>query len=314
MKEHVLDTGTREALQSLVGLAGALAIGSLLTNRLFTPRNKREQDVGLTVFETFVVVTVLVMAGVSAYLSVQILRSGEAISDGLFTAVAMPLVLSIVLLTLLVAVARFSNLHGGIGSHLSTLGLTVFMALAAGFVISLLRLRVQYIFPADGGILLLAGGVAWVFLRVERWDSGGSLKMMRRRTVSRSSCGYRPVEAAVLPSLPTTHPDDEPLNLVCWLKKGGTYLDYPSSRRLRDEAHQRWAGLEEGKTMTPIGQVVLMNVELKLRLLPWPPRYRLVVTLYERGKPAAKTHTLQADDTTGLIDITDLSLVEAAAV
>jgi hypothetical protein len=312
MKEQALNSGTRDALQSLVGLAGALGVGSLLASRLFTRRGKREQDVGLTVFETFVVVTVLVMSGVSAYLSVQILQTEEAISGGLFTAVATPLVLSIVLLALLVAVARFSNLHGGIGNHLSALALTVFMALVAGFMISLLRLGVLYVVPADVGILLLAGGIAWVFLRVERWDSSGSLTMMRRRTVERATSGYRPTEAAVLPSLPERHPSEKSLNLVCWLKKGRTYLDYPSSRRLRNETHQRWTGLEEGATMAPTGDVVLMNVELKLHLLPWPPRNRLTVTIYERGAPEPETHTLQADDA-GLIDITDLGLIQARA-
>lgn len=312
MKEQVLDAGTRDALQSLVGLAGALGVSSLLASRLFTRRGKRDQDIGLTIFETFVVVTVLVMAGVSAYLSVQILRSEEAISNGLFTAVATPLVLSIVLLALLVAVARFSNLHGGIGNHLAALALTLLMALVAGFMISLRRLDVLYVIPADVGVLLLAGGIAWFFLRIERWDSSGSLKMLRRRTVSRSSNGYRPTEAAVLPSLPETHPGERPLTLVCWFKKGRIYIDYPSSRRLRDEAHQRWAGLEGGETMAPTGQVILMNVELKLRALPWPPRYRLVVSIYEQGKPEPMTHRLQADDI-GLIDITGLDLVEAAA-
>ena len=136
--------------------------------------------------------------------------------------------------------------------------------------------------------------------------------MMRKRMMSLSAQGYRPVEMTVLPGVPTRPENKAQLRLVGWSKKGRLFLDDSGCRRLQEEARGRWGELSAGRTEEPLASIVLTQARLKTRLLPWPPRLQLVVQIYRHGDDQPKEHVLQADDL-GLVDLTDTELVEATA-
>lgn len=308
MKEQVLDVGNRVALESLISFAGPLFVGSLLAGWFLQRKGRREQDVGVTVFEVFAISASLAMSALAIYVCVYALGSEEAIDDSVVTGVATLVVLSSVLLVLLMGVARFSSLLGGIWTHLSTLSVTLVTAVTVGVSVVLLSPGSEFIIP--GAALILAGGaaLAWLFLKIERRSITGGRNAIQKRVMSLSANDYRPKEAMVLLSLPESHTSPMPLSLVCWSKKGRSYLDHAACRHLRDEARQRWDKFKEGEARAPLGQPVLMDIDLRYRFLSWPPTSRLTLSIYEEGEEDAKSRTIEANEM-GLFDITGLGLV-----
>jgi len=312
MKEQALDAGTREALGSLIELAGALGLSAILVIGLLPRRGSREHDLGLTVFETFAVTAVLVTAGMTALFAAGYLRADDPVTDGQFNQLATSLALAVVLLVLLGGIARFFSLPGGLGANLPILAVTLFAATAIGFIISIVPQRPENIAPAGAAVLAAGACVAWIFLRVEGWGSRSGAAMMRKRMVLLSAQGYRPVEMTVLPGVPTRPENKAQLRLVGWSKKGRLFLDDSGCRRLQDEARGRWGERSTGRTEEPLASIVLTQARLKTRLLPWPPRLELAVQFYRHGDGGPKEYVLEADDQ-GLVDLTDTELVEAAA-
>jgi len=308
MKEQALDPSTRSALEVLGALSGAVIVGSVVASWFFLRRGRREHDVLLTVFETFAISTSLALSSLATYFIVYVLRTGEAIDDDVLAAIATLMVVSIFLLALLGAVARFSNLPGGIGEHLPTLAVTVFLAVAVAVTFVFLRPRPEHIFPFSA--LILAGGAALggIFFWLERRSIRSMLRASQKQIVSLSSSGYQPQRAALQLSLPEPHSDAESLSVVYWSKKERSYLDYTTCARLRDEARRRWAGVETGEAGAPLGQSALMNVDLSYCFPSWPPRFRLAMSIYEQGESEAKVQTLEADEMR-LFDVTGLGIV-----
>jgi hypothetical protein len=308
MKEQVLDAGNRIGLQSLIGLSSSLVIGSLLASWFLPRRDSREHDVGVRVFEVFAVFTSLAVALVATFMCIAALRSGEAIDDSVVHAAATLVAVSIVLLALLSAVARFSSLPGGLWMHLPTLAATLFIAFAVGVSIFFLPLRSQYVLPISVAILTAGGVLAWLFQRMERWSVRGARRAIQQRVISLSSSGYRATEVTLVPRLPEPYSGNAPLNLVCWSKKERLYLNSASAHHLRDEVRRRWAEFEEGKARAPQGQIVLMDIDLSYRFPSWPPAFRMTVSVYEEGEEKAESRTLEAD-AMRLFDLSGLEIV-----
>jgi hypothetical protein len=308
MKENLLDAGNRAALQGLITVASALGIGALLSQYFFLRRGARDLDVGFAVFEVVAVATILTASGVSAFASLLLLHSGKEISDSQFAQASAPLVVAIILLLLLSAMAKFSNLHGGIGGHLSTFAVTAWI----GAVLALAASRLA---PEPGSlvvivfvILAIEAGVAWFFMRIERFGMNGSQESMRERTATLSSSGYRPKEMTLRPAVPQPRVGDPRLGLVCWSKKDRIYLDQPGCLRLRNEVHERWTGLANGETLAPVGEVVLTEIDTKTAVLPWPPKFQMIIKTHKQGNPDIESYTLPVNSE-GLFDLTELDIV-----
>jgi hypothetical protein len=309
MKEQVIDAGNRIGLESLITLSSSLVIGSLLASWFLPRRDSREHDVGIRVFEVFAVFTSLAVAFIATYFCIAALRSGEAIDDSVFHAAAALVAVSIVLLALLAAAARFSSLPGGIGMHLPTLATTLFTAFAVGISVFFLPLRSEYVLPISVTIFTVGGALAWLFLRMERRSVRGGQKAMQQRVIELSSNGYQATEVTLLPSLPEPYTGAAPLTFICWSKKGRLYLNNAGARHLRDEVRRRWDGVEEGKTKNPLGQqLILMDIDLTYKLPSWPPTFQMTVSTYEKGKEGAEVRSLEAGSM-NLFDVTELEII-----
>lgn len=309
MNENLLDSNTQAALGGLIALAGALGIGALLAQQFFDRAGRRDRNVRVAVFEVFAVVTILTTSGMTAFFSLFLLQSGEAVSDSEFTEAATPLIIAAVLLVVLVALARFAGLHGGLGEHLPTSVATIFFAVVIASVLAFLAIPVEHIATAVAAVLLLGLATAQGFAFLERRTMNGTEKGMRERLATLSASGYDPLAAAVRPALPQDSHATPNLELICWMKKGKTYLDPVACFRLRDEVSQRWDRLMKAELLPPAGQVSLARVEIKTKVFPWPPRLRLSVQTYSRGEPGFATQVVEAEEN-GLIDITELNLVQ----
>ena len=308
MKEHLLDANNRTAFQGLIAAAVALGIGALLAGNLFDRSGARDRDVGLTVFEVFAVVAILTASFMTAFFSIGYLHAGEAVSDAQFGEVGAPLVVSLALLVLLRAAAKFSALPGGVGSHAPTAAVTVFAAVSVAIMVSYLASKPEYIVPG-GGVILVAGALlGWCFLKIERFWLNGGRRAAQGRIASLGANGYEPTETSLIPAFPEFPFKEGPLKIVCWSRKERSYLDQTECRRLRAELNKRWAALAAGEAVPPLQDLILTRVELKPRFLPWPPKLILIVETSKRGEQRSRPHTLQANDA-GLFDITDLGLV-----
>ncbi|HEV7770465.1 MAG TPA: hypothetical protein VGO66_07380 [Solirubrobacterales bacterium] len=200
--------------------------------------------------------------------SVEFLRSDEIVTDSQFNQAVTPLVLSVVLLVLLTAVARFSSLPGGISMHFPTVGATVFVAAAAGIYISVVPQQPETIAPASGAILIVGAVLAWFFRRMESWSVRGREASVRRRIVSLSAEGYRPVEVSILAGVPVSPGGPEHLRCTCWSKKGRLFIDDAGCRSLQEDVRNRWKDLLlTGRAQTPLANRLLTRLVLRSRIL-----------------------------------------------
>jgi hypothetical protein len=275
---------------------------------LFIRRGKPDHDLGVTVFETFMVAAILVTAGVAASFSVWLLRLDKPVEDSAVAGIETLLVLAVVMLVLLVSVAKFSSLRGGALEHLHALVVTLFMALAVGVGTAFIASQPEYIVPTGGLILVIGACIAWFFLKLERRSIAGRHRALRQQLISLSSGGYERTEKCVLLTLPEPWRGIDHLLLDAWSKKERVYLDLAGCRRLREEVHGRWSDFENGKARMPDGFPVLVEVQLKLRWRVWPPRYRLMVGIHREGEALPTRHAREADDH-GLFDLTNVGLI-----
>lgn len=304
MKEQLMDASTRAAFQGLIAAAAAIGIGALLTGNFFDRSGRRDRDVGLTVFEDFSVVAILTGSFMTGYFSIEYLRTGQAVSDVQFGQVGAPLVVSVVLLVLLRTTARFSALPGGVGNHIPTISVTVLAALTVAFMVTLQSAQPEYIVPAGGALLAVGALLGGAFLLIERRWLNDNRRMARRRIASLASKGYKPAESLLLPALPGT----SGFAIVCWSKKGRTYLDQTECRRLLAEVDRRWGDWAAGKNLPPLGDSMLTRIDLKTTALPWPPRLTLTTETSGLGERESRSQRLMVNSD-GLFDVTDLSFV-----
>jgi hypothetical protein len=310
VKDHLLDPYTQAALQALVAAAAALGIGALLTRRLFDHSGVRDRDVGFAVFETFSVIAILTACFVTAYFSIKYLQAGEEMSPEQFGQVGAPLVIAVVLLVLLTAIARFSELPGGAGGHIPTILVTVFFALVVGFLIPLQTSKPEYIALESSTILLVAGLVGFGFLRIERFWINDSMKAARKRLVRLTSEGYKPVESSLLPGLPTDESSAAVGRVICWSRKGRLFLDQAECRRVGTAVDERWERLAAGEAMPPLNNPMLTQLGFKFTIAPWPPRPRLMLIVTTARADGESEPTRIEAGPAGLFDVTELDLVD----
>lgn len=306
MKEHLLSANDRAAFQGLIAVAGAIGIGALLAGNFFDRSGTRDRDVGLTVFEVFSVVAILTASSMTAYFSIEYLHSGEAVSDAQFGQAGAPLVGAVALLALLRATSRFTALPGGLGGHLATIGVTVYVALVVAFVISLRTSEAEYVVPGSGLILFIGALIGWFFLRIERFFLNDNERKARIRLATRAAGGYEAEKTVIEPGLPEEASGQGELTVVVWTKKDRIYLDQTESRRLQVAVNERWADLAAGQALPPLKEAILTKLDLKMKVLPWPPRFLLAVETSTGGQVEVPEAVEVNSD--GLFDITDMGI------
>lgn len=304
MNEHLMDANTRAAFQGLIAAAAAIGIGALLAGNFFDRSGQRDRDVGITVFEVFSVVAILTGSFMTGYFSIEYLHAGEVVSDVQFGQVGAPLVVSVALLVVLRTTSRFSALPGGVGNHIPAIAVTVLAALTVAFLVTLQSAQPEYIVPEGGAILAVGALLSGAFLSIERHWLNDNRRTARRRIASLAFEGYEPAKSLLLPALPGTGS----FAIICWSKKGRTYLDPAECRRLQAEVDRRWGDLAAGKDLPPLHGSMLTRVGLKTIALPWPPRLTLTIKTSSPGERGTSSQAVTVNSD-GLFDVTYLSLV-----
>lgn len=293
-----MSAGDLAALQALVGLAGALAVATV-----FAVFFRRRRSTAFAIFEIFAIVLVFTGAGITAALAVALLHSNEAITDRNLTEVAMPLVISTILL---VAITTISRSDGKLTTaYLLTVGVVVAVQLSVGSwnvkpeeadleVFSLL---------ATGGLLALVG---WI---VERWEVRKERQKFSRALHRRRQAGYQDDEKPLRLQLPKEDNGRPDLRLRTWSRRGKLYLDAETIERLRRHTQERWQRLTTGKAQPPVGAGILLQVELRM-WSPWLDQRRWA--RISIASPDA-TEATRIDDlrpnSDGLYEVTGLGIV-----
>lgn len=260
VKGQHLGAGDRAALEALITLAGALAVGTVFA-LFFSTRRKAA---AIAVFEAVVVVGVLSAMATTASFGITLLHRDQAIGIDDLTVVATPLIVAVFVLATVSVVARVPR---PFGRGLPSLCIAVFAAAAIPFI----ALRVLSVDPSNAtptiSIVLvaglLAGVVAWaaerISLRIERrWEQRRIGRLLVR--------GYVPGERTIGLALPRCNGDNQP-KVGCWLRDGKTYLEFETFRQLRAEADERWEAVGRGKASLLEDRPVLFRV----RIDPWIP-------------------------------------------
>jgi hypothetical protein len=307
MKEQALDPGNRAALQTLASLAGVIGLSALVSGVVLSRSGPRHRDAGFAAFEVFVVIAAVVAAIFTAFLCVLILSRDEPVSDSDLFRVSAPLLVALVLLVLLTSVARFSTATGDLSSNFPILLATVFSAVIVGLAPGLIAPDPGEIAAVAAGILVIGMLLGGGFLLFERSSLLGRRRDTRRRLEKLSADGFNPLEFSLTALVPDLLGETKTQRIVCWIYKDRLYLDQTEARRLSDVVDERWTSLAIGDASPPLGAKMLVECALKNNLLTWPPRFSMVVTIHQRGKPNNEVHELTIGER-GLFDVTDLSL------
>jgi hypothetical protein len=301
LKEQVLNPGDRAALQALVPLAGALGVGTIFA-LFFGARRKA----GLAVFELFAIVAVLTAAGSTAYLSVAFLHQNTAISSHDLTQTATPLLVAAVLL---VFVSVFARLPGSPMRALMILPLAV-----TGVVVAAVLASSSWSAnPEEASLLALAilavgallGVCAW---GADRLDIGWDRREERKRLAGLYSSGYLPEEKPLRFAVPRGK-DEGTETIACWMRKGRSYLDLPMGWHLRAIAHRLWRAQAVGEARPPVGSVILVRTQIRVRFPVLRRRARVCFHLLEPARGGeSRPVELEANED-GLFDVTELGIV-----
>ncbi|HEX3238780.1 MAG TPA: hypothetical protein VHR18_01440 [Solirubrobacterales bacterium] len=303
MKEQLLNSGDRAALQGLIPLAGALGAGTIFA--LFFGGRRRGS--GIAVFELFAIVAVLVSVGTTAYLAISLLHRNEAISDEVLTQTATPLIFAVFLLVLVSVMAR---LPGRVERIFSLLPLVVVAACAAALIASQSwsfepgeTVLVAVLVLGIGGLTAL---LAW---GGERLDNRFERGIAHSRFVRLSTAGYSVEELVLRFGLPARRAGDKAPSLSCWRRKDRVYLDTTTCRQLAALTRARWDRLAEDKGSPPGGATVLTRVEARNHYLAWlRPRPARFWAFAPGPDEEPRLREIEANDD-GLFDVTELGLV-----
>ncbi len=302
MKEQVLNPGDRAALQALVPLAGALGVGTIFA-LFFGGRRKA----GLAVFELFAIVAVLTAAGSTAYFSVALLHQNTAISNHDLTQTAMPLVVAAVLL---VFVSVFARLPGSPMRALMILPL----ALTGIVVAAVLASSSWSARPEEASLLALAilavgallGVCAW---GADRLDIGWDRREERKRLAGLYSAGYLPEEKPLRFAVPRGGDKEDGTDIACWTRKGRSYLDMPMGWHLRAMAHRLWRAQAVGEARPPVGSVILVRTQIRIRFPGLRRHARVCFHLLEPARGGESRLVELEPNEDGLFDVTELGIV-----
>ncbi|HEU5252164.1 MAG TPA: hypothetical protein VFU16_02420 [Solirubrobacterales bacterium] len=310
MKEQALDPGNRAALQALASLSSVVGLSALVSSLVLSRSGSRPRDAGYATFEVFVVVAAATAAIFTAFLSVLLLNRGEAVSGADLFRTAAPLLVSLVLLVVLTSVARFSP-SGDLATNFPILLATVSAAVVVGVAPGLMAPDPTAITLVVAGILGLGMAFGWVFLMFERHSLHGKRREVHRRLEKLSVEGFVPFLHPLEPLIPKSRKETDMAEIVCWERKGKLYLDQSEARQLRDAVDRGWTDLTNGNAIPPLGTTILSQCSLKTKLLPWPPKFLMTVTVHRRGEGVNAAHELKVSEH-GLFDITALGLFASA--
>jgi hypothetical protein len=156
---------------------------------------------------------------------------------------------------------------------------------------------VMLIFLVGLALSLLGWGVDRYNRRSDRRASQARLGRLVER-------GYRPRTLALAPALPGD--PDRGAALSGWSRGDARLLDDIDAKRLRDLVAERWDALAAGETDGPVGDAILLAVDLG----PWTDNVRgsaalRVTVLRPDAKERERTEEIPANDD-GLFDVTDL--------
>jgi hypothetical protein len=274
LKEQVLNEGDRAALQALVPLAGALGVGTIFA-LFFGGRRKA----GLAVFELFAIVAVLTAAASTAYFSIAFLHQNTAISGHDLTQTATPLLVAAILLVFVSVLAR---LPGSAMRALTILPLAITAIVVAAFLAS----SSWSASPGEASLLALAilgvgallGICAWA---ADRLDVGWDRREERKRLAGLYSAGYLAGERPLRFALPRRYEEEDAAALACWRRKDCSYLDLPAGWHLRTTAHRLWRAQAAGEARPPLGPVILVRTQIRVRLPLVRQRARICFHLIE---------------------------------
>ncbi|MBS1884183.1 MAG: hypothetical protein JSS97_14640 [Actinobacteria bacterium] len=277
MKEHLLSSSDRAALQSLIPLAGAVGAGTIFS--LFAG-NRR--GAGLRVFEVFAIVAVLTAAASTAAISIDLLHANQAISDRDLTQTAMPLIIGTLLL---VVVSVFNRINESLNRLLVLLPfVSVAVFAAAALVISSWSIGpgaalwvVMAIFFAG----LALSGIGWL---VDRRMRHSDRRFEQRRLVRLARLGYVPTRIDLKATLPSVQ--DSSVDLLGWMKGDSTLLTYADAAFLRNLTKERWDALSDGRASTAVGSLILLDVDLQGLIRRGRGPGRLRITLLRTGPKA----------------------------
>jgi hypothetical protein len=307
VKDQVLDSGNRAALQALASLSGVVGLSALVSSLVLSRSGPRHRDAGYAAFEVFVVVAAATAAIFTAFLSVLLLSRDEAIVDADLFRVSAPLLVSLALLVLLTSVARFSPAAGDLSSSFPILLATVFAAVVVGVAPGLMAPDPGEIAVVVAGILAIGMALGWSFLVFERSSLLGKRRNARQRLERLSADGFVPHLCPLATMIPDIPEGTDAPHIVCWVHKDRLYLEQTEARRLSSVVDKSWADFTSGDAMPPLGETVLTRCSLKTTVLPWPPKFFMTVAIHRRGKSNSAVHELRVGERS-LFDVTNLGL------
>jgi hypothetical protein len=308
VKEQVLSAGDRAALQGLIGLAGTLGVGALLARLIPVRKKAPDRHLGFVVFEVSSVVAILTSAGMTAYSAVLFLHQDQPLSDGDLTRVGAPLVVSLTLLVLLVALGRFASLPGGLTLYLPNLMTSVVLGCTLGLSVAFLDLSPIEIVAVAAGLLAIGRCFAWLHAVMERLDLGSRQRGARHRATDRMTQGYRPKAMTLQAGLPIVLGEPASPTIPCWIKEGKTFLDQDGAQRLASEVTRRWTEFAGGNAIAPNGGTILVDFRVGSSIFPESLRPVMMISLHRRPAVKPAVHKIRADG--GVFPITGLGLID----
>jgi hypothetical protein len=292
-----LSDGDRAALQSLVPLSSALGAGTIFSLFVGTRRGT-----ALRLFEVFAIVTVLALAALTAAISIDLLHEGLAITGKELTQTATPLIIATVLI---VVVSVFNRINESFDR------LLLLLPFACGAILAALLLVLSS-FGADPssalwrvGLILAVGLVfsvaGWA---IDRNELRSGRRGQVRRVLHRTGLGFTPVAITLRPALPEGGPSSQ--GLTGWARGDSRFLAYEDAARLRDLVRARWDALAAGEARNPVGEMILLDIELEhwVRTARRPGRMQIKL-LRPGAKKPEETKSLTANGDR-LFDVTDL--------
>jgi uncharacterized membrane protein YidH (DUF202 family) len=303
VREHLISFATglgasdRAALQSLVPLAGAVGAGTIFSLFAGTRRGA-----ALRVFEVFAIVVVLTSAALTAALSIDLLHANQPMSNKDLTQTAMPLVIATLLL---VVISVFNRVNDSFNRALVLLP----VALVALFAAAELVVSSWSVDPGSAVwvvmlIFLVGIALSLVGWGLDRYNERSDRSAEQSRVRRLVKLGYVPTAISLGPALPTV--GGNALGLTGWARGGAKLLGHQDAERLRDLVRSRWEALAAGEAAGPIGNLILLDIELEhwARSLRGSARVRFKL-LRPQGKEQEQTVEVAAN-ADHLFDVSEL--------
>jgi hypothetical protein len=168
--------------------------------------------------------------------------------------------------------------------------------------------------PEEASLLALAilavgallGICAW---GADRLDIGWDRREERKRLTGLYSSGYLPEEKPLRFAVPLGKDEGSAETIACWTRKGRSYLDMPMGWHLRAMAHRLWRAQAVGEARPPVGSVILVRTQIRVRFPVLRRQARVCLHLLEPAR-GGKSRLVEVEaNEDGLFDVTELGIV-----